>query len=122
MIHLTRQLSPTHPWTSRDVSGPSASTVGDDARSAEAHGWDVCCVAPYPTMPAEQCAPILFNLALHCIGLSQLSRCLAPVLLHHARQSPTTFFFDSMWTSNTMSSTAGFTVIHPLCINTNNCG
>ncbi|GFX43662.1 uncharacterized protein TNCV_511111 [Trichonephila clavipes] len=57
-----------------------------------------------------------------CIVLGcQLSHCLAPLLLHHARQSPMIFFFDSVWTSNTMSSTAGFTVIHPLCISTNNC-
>ncbi|GBM44010.1 hypothetical protein AVEN_218158-1 [Araneus ventricosus] len=56
-----------------------------------------------------------------CIALGcQLSHCLAPILLHQARQSPTSFFFDDDWTTNTLASTAGVTVIYPLCMNTNN--
>ncbi|GFX58763.1 uncharacterized protein TNCV_804671 [Trichonephila clavipes] len=114
MIHLTRQLSLTNPWTSRNVPGPSAGAVGDDSWSAKAPEWDVCCVAPYPTVSAEQCAPILFYLTLHCIGLSAEP-------LSDSGFAPTTFFFDSAWMPNNMSSTASFTVIHPLCIRTNNC-
>ncbi|GBM32453.1 hypothetical protein AVEN_136032-1 [Araneus ventricosus] len=29
-------------------------------------------------------------------------------------------FFDDAWTTNTLASTAGVTVIYPLCMNTNN--
>ncbi|GFT50540.1 uncharacterized protein TNCV_551451 [Trichonephila clavipes] len=113
------QLSPTDPWTCCDVLRPNAGLVGDDAWSAKAHEWDVCCVAPYPTVSAEQCAPILFYLVLHCIELSTepLSGSSFASLCETVSDE---FFFDSVWTSNTMSSTAGFTVIHPLCISTNN--
>ena len=50
----------------------------------------------------------------------QLCLCLTPVLLPLAGKSVSTVFFDNVWTSNTMPSTAGFTVIHPLWISTNN--
>ena len=57
-----------------------------------------------------------------CIVLgSQLSHSLATVLLHQARQSPKMFFFDNVWTPNTMSFTVDFTVNHPLCKRTKNC-
>ncbi|GBM61864.1 hypothetical protein AVEN_265509-1 [Araneus ventricosus] len=46
-----------------------------------------------------------------------LSHCLAPILLYQAGQSPTSFFFDNMWTTNTLASTAGATVIYPLYMN-----
>ncbi|GFS48330.1 uncharacterized protein TNCV_2296981 [Trichonephila clavipes] len=115
-----QQLSPTNPWTSCNVPGPSAGAVGDDAWSAKAHEWDVCCVARIQQCPLN--SVLRYYSTWPCIVLGcQLNYCLAPVLLRHARQFPTTFFFDSVWTPNTMSSTAGFTVIHPLCISTNNC-
>ena len=38
--------------------------------------------------------------------------------LQQAGQSPTNFFFDNVWTSSTMSPTAGFIAIHLLCIST----
>ncbi|GBM98326.1 hypothetical protein AVEN_113423-1 [Araneus ventricosus] len=50
----------------------------------------------------------------------QLSHCLAPILLYQAGQSTTSFFFDDAWTNNTLASTAGVTVIYPLCMNTTN--
>ncbi|GBM99082.1 hypothetical protein AVEN_275624-1 [Araneus ventricosus] len=57
-----------------------------------------------------------------CIVLGcQLSHCLLPILLYQVGQSSTSFFFDDAWTTNTLTSTAGVTVIYPLCINTNNC-
>ncbi|GFX97867.1 uncharacterized protein TNCV_4905181 [Trichonephila clavipes] len=117
----TTDLCMTYCTLSRDVPGLSESAVGDDAWSAKTHEWNVCCVVPYPTVSTEQCASILFYLALHCIALS------AEPLSGSCFASPCEtvsddLFFDSVWTSNTMSSTTGFTIIHPLCINTNNCG
>ncbi|GBO35720.1 hypothetical protein AVEN_152045-1 [Araneus ventricosus] len=50
----------------------------------------------------------------------QLSHCRAPILLYQEEQSPTSFFFDDAWTTNTLASTADVTVIYPLCMNTNN--
>ncbi|GBM86285.1 hypothetical protein AVEN_14782-1 [Araneus ventricosus] len=51
-----------------------------------------------------------------CIVLGcQMSHCLVPILLYQAGQSPTSFF-DDVWTTNTLASTAGVTVIYPLCI------
>ncbi|GBM81874.1 hypothetical protein AVEN_73272-1 [Araneus ventricosus] len=47
----------------------------------------------------------------------QLSHFLAPILLYQAGQS---FFFNDAWTTNSLASTAGVTVIYPLCMNTNN--
>ncbi|GBM35763.1 hypothetical protein AVEN_108961-1 [Araneus ventricosus] len=56
-----------------------------------------------------------------CIVLGcELSHCLAPILLYQSGQSPTFFFFDDKWTTNSLASTAGVTVIYPLCMNTNN--
>ncbi|GBN22272.1 hypothetical protein AVEN_108542-1 [Araneus ventricosus] len=56
-----------------------------------------------------------------CIVLTcQLSHCLVPILLYQAGQSPTSFFFDDAWTTNTLASAAGDTVIYPLCMNNNN--
>ncbi|GBL92159.1 hypothetical protein AVEN_91506-1 [Araneus ventricosus] len=56
-----------------------------------------------------------------CIVLGcQLSHCLAPILLYQAGHSPTSFFFDDAWTTSTLASTAGVTVIYPLSMNTNN--
>ncbi|GBN27527.1 hypothetical protein AVEN_121331-1 [Araneus ventricosus] len=53
-----------------------------------------------------------------CIVLGcQLSNCLAPILLHQLGQSPTSFFFDDAWTTNTLASTAGVTVIYPFRMN-----
>ncbi|GBM79128.1 hypothetical protein AVEN_256243-1 [Araneus ventricosus] len=67
-IHPTWQLSSTHPsWSSLDVPGLTVGVVDDDTWSSEAHEWDICCKAPYPTVSAELCVP---NLDLHCIGLS----------------------------------------------------
>ncbi|GBN74417.1 hypothetical protein AVEN_252263-1 [Araneus ventricosus] len=56
-----------------------------------------------------------------CIVLGcQLSHYLAPILLCQAGQSPMSLFFDDAWTTNTLASTAGVTVIYPLCMKTNN--
>ncbi|GBN01193.1 hypothetical protein AVEN_201362-1 [Araneus ventricosus] len=56
-----------------------------------------------------------------CIVLGcQLNHCLAPILLYQAGQSPTSFFFDDAWTTNTLASTAGITVIYPFCMNNYN--
>ena len=100
------------------VPGPSVDVIGDDTWSTEAHEW-VCCVAK--SARYEQCAPMHFYLTLQglfCLDC-QMSHYLAPVLLHHVRHSPTILFFDYVSTSNIMSSTAGFTVIHSLCRSTN---
>ncbi|GBM80884.1 hypothetical protein AVEN_52357-1 [Araneus ventricosus] len=56
-----------------------------------------------------------------CIVLGcQQSHCLAPVLLYQEGQSTTSFFFDDAWTTNTLTSTAGATVIYALGMNTKN--
>ena len=119
-IHLNRQLSSTDLWSTQDVPMPSVEVVGIITWSTEANEWVVCYIASY-----QQC---LLNNELWCISTwpcivlsCQLSHCLAPVLLHQKGQSPTTFFFDNVWMSNTMSSTTSFIIIHPLCISTNNC-
>ncbi|GBM08892.1 hypothetical protein AVEN_57440-1 [Araneus ventricosus] len=69
-MYPTRQLSSTHPWSSLDFPGPTLGVVDDDAWSTEAHEWDVCCTASYPTVSAELCASKHLRFDLHCIGLS----------------------------------------------------
>ena len=104
--------------SSRSVPGPSEGVIRDDTWSAEAHEWNVCCLAPYPTVSTKQYVPV--HLYLYCIGLSAepLS---GPGFTSQAGKSLTTFFFDNAWTFNIMSSATGFTVIHPLSISANNC-
>ncbi|GFV84887.1 uncharacterized protein TNCV_4298691 [Trichonephila clavipes] len=108
-----QDLSPTDPWAGRDSPGPSAGAFGDVSKGTRV-GRLMRSPIPNSVLRYYSIWPCI---VLGCL----LSHCLAPVLLHRARQSPTTFFFDSVWTSNTLSYTAGFNVIHPLCISTNNC-
>ena len=49
----------------------------------------------------------------------QLSHYLVPIYFYHVGQSLMPFFYDTC-TSNALASTAGFIVIYPLFINTNN--
>ena len=94
---------------------PSVGIIGDKAWSPDGHEWVVW-------TNIQQC---LLNNVLRCIStwlcivlVCQLIHCLGPILLH---QAPTTLFFDNVWASNTISSTAGFTIVLSFSIITNNC-
>lgn len=60
------------------------------------------------------------NFTWTCIVLvCQPSHCLAPILLNQVGQTPKSFFRDNALTPNAMTSTAGFTCMHPLCRSAN---
>ncbi|GFX30409.1 uncharacterized protein TNCV_3460601 [Trichonephila clavipes] len=70
MIHPTRQLSSTSPWSNLGIPGTIVGAVVHNPWSTEAHEWDVCCAAPCPIVSAVMSVQKHLYWDLHFIGLS----------------------------------------------------
>lgn len=93
--------------------------VGDNAWLIEVYKWNVCCIVP-SALFTELCIFKQFYWELNWFNLSAEPLFGSDFVSSSRTNSDTFLFFNNVWTTNAMMSTADFTIIHPLCLSTSN--